>query len=322
MATTVMRRRKFIQRGSQALLAAMGADALRLPAADPTRLNRMKLDLTFPKLGMNCDQRRAIELAAQHGFQSVGADTSQIAAMSAAELASLDALRTQKGLVWGISGCPVDFRRDDATFEAGLAQLSAAGPNLKQLGLQGLTTWISPAHSELTYRQNFSLHVERMKRLDDVLSRFQLRLGLEYVGTQLGRFNRKHAFIHTAAEVLELIDATKGTQLGLILDSWHWWTTGETAADLASLKASQIVSVELNDAPEGIAREQQIDGQRRLPATTGVLPVADFLKAVAGTGFAGPVYAEPFYAPLREGTVEAAAEQVATSMKRALALRP
>lgn len=282
----------------------------------------MKLELNFPKLGLKCDQRRAIELAAQHGFPLVGGDSGQIAAMSATELDAVDLLRVQRELAWGTCGCPVDFRRDDATFAAGLQQLNALGPKLRRLGLTRLTTWLSPAHSELTYLRNFALHVERMKRLDEVLGRFELRLGLEYVGTQLGRFNRKHAFIHTSAEVLELIQATGAAQLGLILDSWHWWTTGETAADPASLTAAQIVSVELNDAPEGIAREQQIDNQRRLPAATGVLPVADFLKAIARTGYDGPVYAEPFYAPLREGTVEAAADQVAASLKRAFALLP
>jgi sugar phosphate isomerase/epimerase len=312
-------RRTFFERSGRVAVAAVVTGALPSVAADPQQPSRMNLDLNFPKLGMTCDQRQAVELAAQHGFSSVSGDSGQLARMTETDLASLDSLRLQKGLVWGTTGCPVDFRRDDATFDTGLAALSALGPKLKQLGLTRLTTWISPAHSELTYLQNFARHVDRMKRLDEILGRFELRLGLEYVGTQLGRFNRKHGFIHTAAEVLELIAAADASQLGLILDSWHWWTTGETAADLASLKAAQVVSVELNDAPEGLAREQQIDNRRRLPASTGVLPVADFLKAVANIGFDGPVMAEPFYAPLREGTVEAAAEQVAAALKRAFA---
>ncbi len=312
-------RRTFIEHSGRVALATVVTSALPSIAAGQPQPSRMKLDLNFPKLGMTCDQRRAVELAAQHGFSSVSGDSGQLALMSAADLASLDSLRLQHGLAWGTSGCPVDFRRDDATFDAGLAQLAALGPKLKQLGLTRLTTWISPAHPELTYLQNFAQHVERMKRLDELLGRFELRLGLEYVGTQLGRFNRKHSFIHTAAEVLELIAAADASQLGLILDSWHWWTTGESAADLASLQAAQIVSVELNDAPEGIAREQQIDNRRRLPAATGVLPVAEFLNAVAGTGFDGPVMAEPFYAPLREATVDAAAAQVAAALKRTFA---
>jgi len=190
------------------------------------------------------------------------------------------------------------------------------------LGVQRLTAWISPAHAELTYRKNFDRHVERMKRLDDALGRHELRLGLEYVGTQLGRFNRKHSFIHTSAEVLELIEAAHAGHLGLIVDSWHWWTSGEDAADLRRLTASQIVSVELNDAPEGLAREQQIDNQRRLPASTGVLPLADFMTALAAIEFDGPVYAEPFYAPLRQEPVETVASQVAEAMKRAFNLLP
>jgi sugar phosphate isomerase/epimerase len=319
----MIRRRHFLQRTGQAALmnGATKLPTVRAVGAAPDS-QRMKLDLNFPKLGMRCDQRRAIELAAAHGFQSVSGDTGQIAALSATELDQLDQLRRQHQLAWGTAGCPVDFRRDDDTFETGLRQLNDAGPKLKQLGLARLTTWISPSHSELTYLRNFKRHVERMKRLDEALGRFGLRLGLEYVGTQLGRFNRKHAFIHTAAETLELIDAAQSSQLGLILDSWHWWTSGENADDLAALQAAQIVSVELNDAPEGLAREQQIDNQRRLPATTGVLPVGEFLRAVAGTGFDGPVMAEPFYAPLREGTVEAAAGQVASALRRAFSQVP
>lgn len=280
----------------------------------------MKLDLTFPKLGMRCDQRHAVELAARLGFQSVGVDTGQIAAMSETDLDTLNAFRKSKDLVWGIAGCPVDFRRDEATFAAGLDDLSAVAPKLNRLGVVGMTTWISPAHPEFTYLKNFALHVERMKRLEVILAQNDLRLGLEYVGTQLARFNRKHSFIHTSAEVLELIEATKASHLGLVVDSWHWWTSGETVDDLRKLTGSQIVSVELNDAPENLAREQQIDGQRRLPASTGVIPMKDFLTVIASTGYSGPSYAEPFYKPLREQPVDVAAAQVAAAVKNAFAL--
>lgn len=316
-----MPRRAFLQQTSRTAGAALAVGALPGWSADAPPC-RMKLDLNFPKLGMTCEQRLAIELAARHGFASIGGDSSQLARMASAELAALNELRSRLGLAWGTCGCPVDFRRDEATFDSGLTQLDVLGPKLKEIGLTRLTTWISPAHGELTYRQNFALHVERMKRLDEALGRHGLRLGLEYVGTQLGRFNRKHGFIHTAAEVVELIAAAGASHLGLILDSWHWWTSGESAADIGLLTATQIVSVELNDAPEGLAREQQIDNQRRLPATTGVLPVGEFLRAVVATGFDGPVMAEPFYAPLRQAAVEDAAGQVAAALKRACAQLP
>lgn len=316
----MLNRRQFIDRGTLGVVASTIMGAWPLLAKDSPGKNQMKLDLTFPKLGMRCDQRHAIELAAELSFQSVGVDTEQVAAMSEADLDKLNAFRESKGLIWGIAGCPVDFRRDDATFAAGLKDFAVIAPRLSRLGIAGMTTWISPANSELTYLKNFALHVERMKRLEEILAENNLRLGLEYVGTQLARFNRKHPFIHTSAEVLELIEATGARHLGLVVDSWHWWTSGETADDLRKLAGSQIVSVELNDAPRNLPREQQIDNQRRLPASTGVIPMKDFLTAIASTGYAGPAYAEPFYAPLREQSVDVAAEQVATAVKSAFAL--
>ena len=38
-----------------------------------------------------------------------------------------------------------------------------------------------------------------------------------------------------------------------MLDSWHWYTAGDNRADLLSLKASDVVAVDLNDAPNGVA---------------------------------------------------------------------
>lgn len=280
----------------------------------------MKIDLNFGKLGMRCDQKLAIELAAKNGFQSVSGDSGQITRMSNSELDDVNALREKNNLLWGACGLPVDFRSSDERLGDGLEELRKVGPKLKHLGIQRMTTWISPSHGELTYMQNFKRHAVRLKQIDAVLAEFDIHLGLEYVGTQLLRFNRKHPFIHTSAEVLELIHATGGSHLGVLLDSWHWWTSGESVADLKKLEKSRIVSAEINDAPGGLAREQQKDNDRRLPATTGVLPLKDFLSAVDSTGFDGPLMVEPFYPPLRKMPVEKAAAEVAASLKRSIAL--
>lgn len=315
-----MNRRQFINRtGVSATVLAVAANTPGL-LAQRSPSYKMKIDLTFPKLGMKCDQTLAIELAAGNGFQSVGGDTDQISAMSDAQLDALNQLRASKKLVWGTCGLPVDFRRDDDRFKKDLAQLRKICPRVKRSGIPRMTTWISPSNGELTYRQNFNQHAERLEQIDKVLAENDIRLGLEYVGTQLLRFNRKHPFIHTSAEVLELIHVVGGTHLGLILDSWHWWTSGESVDDLKKIKKSQIVSVELNDAPVGIDREQQKDNRRGLPTATGVLPLKDFLTAVAGSGFDGPVMAEPFHAPLRELPPAEAAADVAKSLKAAMAL--
>ena len=61
--------------------------------------------------------------------------------------------------------------------------------------------------------------------------------------------------------------------MGCVLDSWHWWTAGETDRELLTLHATDVVSVDLNDAPAGIPLDQQQDGKRELPCATGVIPV-------------------------------------------------
>ena len=59
----------------------------------------------------------------------------------------------------------------------------------------------------------------------------------------------------------ELIAEIGTATVGVILDSWHWWQAGDTEADLLTLTAKDIVSVDLNDAPAGVAKEEQQDGR-------------------------------------------------------------
>jgi sugar phosphate isomerase/epimerase len=102
------------------------------------------------------------------------------------------------------------------------------------------------------------------------------------------------------AEMKELIAEIDRSNVGFVLDSWHWYTAGETKKDLLTLRGDQVVSVDLNDAPAGIPVDQQIDGKRELPTATGVIDAASFLGALREMGFDGPVRAEPFNDAVRK----------------------
>ena len=52
--------------------------------------------------------------------------------------------------------------------------------------------------------------------------------------------------------------------------------------------------VHVNDAPAGIARDEQIDTVRTLPMETGVIDLAGFMQAMQEIGYDGPVMPEPF----------------------------
>ena len=47
-----------------------------------------------------------------------------------------------------------------------------------------------------------------------------------------------------------------------------------------------------------MALEDQRDNQRELPASTGVIPIKDFVAALVDIGYDGPARAEPFNAAL------------------------
>jgi sugar phosphate isomerase/epimerase len=238
--------------------------------------------------------------------------------MSDEQIRDLAALLKTKGLSWGSAGLPVDFRQDEAKFDEGLDTLRRQAPAIQKAGVKRMGTWIMPGHDQLTYLQNFKLHTSRLRTVARMLADQGLRLGFEYVGTQLSRNSRKFPFIHTMAETRELIAEIGSDNLGFVLDSWHWWTAGESVADIASLRSEDIVSVDLNDAPAGVPREQQIDGQRELPSATGVIPVGQFLQALMGTGYDGPVRSEPFNKAVNELDNDAACAAVIAALKRAV----
>ena len=84
------------------------------------------MDLVCGAIGVGADQRKAIQLAHQGGFESVQPSPQELAQLSEGQLNELLGTLRESKLVWGAAGMPVEFRRDDATFQDGLT--AAAGP--------------------------------------------------------------------------------------------------------------------------------------------------------------------------------------------------
>lgn len=281
---------------------------------------KMKINLICGALGVEADQRQAIEYAAEYGFESVEAYPDFLAGLSDSQLQALKANLERKGLAWGSAGLPVEFRKDESTFQEGMKDLPRLAAGLRRAGVDRVNTWLMPCHAELTYLQNFKQHVRRLKEVAAVFQDHGRRLGFEYVGTATLRNSRKFPFIHTLAETRELVAAIGTGNVGFVLDSWHWWQADDTPEDILQLKNEQIILVDINDAPQGIPKNEQVDGRRELPATTGVIDIGAFLGALNRIGYDGPVRAEPFNQKLRDLDDAAALRATITAIKNALAL--
>jgi sugar phosphate isomerase/epimerase len=314
-------RRTFLRlSGASAMAALVIPRAVGADAESGSRARRMTISLAPGSIGVQADQLQAIELAHRHGFESVEPYGGHLAKLSSAELESLLGNLKDKRLVWGAAGLPVDFRGAEDRFQSGLKELPGIAAGLRRAGADRVGTWLTPAHDELTYLQNFRQHTERLREIALVLKDHGARLGLEYVGPATSRLRRRYGFVHTLAETLELTAAIGTGNVGVVLDSWHWYTARDTEAGLLALRPADIISVDLNDAPSGLAIEQQIDNRRELPAATGVIDLKVFLGALVRIGYDGPVRAEPFNQALNDLDNEAACAATVTAMKQAFAL--
>jgi len=305
------------------LLTAGVATAIgRTPsaAAEPPARRRMTIDLICGNLGVKATQGEAVDLARRHGFESVFPDAGELGRLSDAEVQTLLADLKAAGLVFGAAFLGVDFRKDDDTFARGLAELPAYARALQRAGVRRTGTWLPPSSESYTYLQYFKQTARRLREVGRVLADHEVRLGLEYVGPKTAWAARRYPFLHTLAETRELIAEIGLANVGLVLDSWHWYHAGDGPADVQALRNADVVAVDLNDAPADVPKDQQKDNARELPLATGVIDAAGFLKALAAIGYDGPVRAEPFNEAVRKMPAEEAVAATARAMKKAFAL--
>ena len=291
------------------------------PASNPgVKKRRFRAALVPSALGIRLNQGEIIDFAGRLGFEAVEPVLQFLAQASAEELASVKAKMEQLGLSWSCANLTVDFRGSEERFQAGLKDLPELARVLQRAGVDRLGTYIRPTHSELTYLENFRLHVRRFRAIAEVLQDFGLRLGIEYVGPKTSWSAGRFPFIHTLRELRELLAEIDHPALGYTLDSWHWYTAEESREEILTLPGKDVLIVHLNDAPAGIPVKEQIDSRRELPLATGVIDMKGFLSALVEIGFDGPAYVEPFQPRLREIPPEEALALVAESMKKCLAL--
>ena len=131
-----MNRRKFIK--TAALSATVSQVALHPAAFAQTRSSRRKMTMSLVcgSLGINVGQRQAIKYAHLFGFESVEARPEYLATLERREISELKRDLRKMQLVWGSASLPVDFRRDQATFQDGLQKLPKLAAALQRAGVR------------------------------------------------------------------------------------------------------------------------------------------------------------------------------------------
>ncbi len=146
-------RRNFLGAVGLRAWPAWSAVFARLAAAAGSS-RKFTLDLRCGAIGVGADLRKSIEYAHQFGFESV--EPPGVAGLAQAELDEVLAEMKAKNLVWGAAGLAVNFRGDEAAFQAGMKSFPQEAAGLRKAGITRMGTWLSPSSNELTYIANFA----------------------------------------------------------------------------------------------------------------------------------------------------------------------
>jgi sugar phosphate isomerase/epimerase len=231
---------------------------------------------------------QCLPLARESGFK--GIDVPLDATVPA------DAYRSglaQYDLTPGGASLRLPVNEDEAAFNERLAELPAFAARASAVGVTRITTWIASFSDNLPWKENFALHVRQLREVARILADNGCRLAMEFLGPRTIREGHRYPFISTLEPMIDLCDAV-GPNAGLLLDSFHWYTSLGTVEQLHTLENRRVVYVHICDAPASVPIERQQDQVRCLPGDSGVIDFARFFGALQEIGYDGPVAPEPF----------------------------
>ncbi|MBV8570584.1 MAG: sugar phosphate isomerase/epimerase [Acidobacteriaceae bacterium] len=213
-------------------------------------------------------------------------------------------LLTQLKLRPAVLDFPVEFRKDEESFRAGLKKLPQAAAFAAAIHCPRMITWIMSS-SDTPKDQLRELYLRRFSESAKVLAGYNVRLGLEFLGPLHLRKQYRYEFVWRMAEMLEFAKEC-GPNVGLLLDAWHWHLAGATTHDIINAGRERIVHVHFDDA-RSLPADQIRDDQRLLPGE-GVIDLTGFLRALQEIGYTDALSVEVFGRGLEKMTPEQAAK--------------
>jgi sugar phosphate isomerase/epimerase len=280
-------RRDFLERA--ALTSAVLACARTTDAADAMFIS---LNGAVTRGVSGADKAR---LAAKVGFGGVDWD------FGPAKTAGLDAtkalfaeLKIKPTIANLPMARPLPFNGEQAAFDQALTQLADDAAFCAAIGCQKMMV-VLPATSPTSKDEYRKVVRDRLAAISQVLQKSNVRLGIEFLGVQQFRMARAGGppptpFIWNLPEAASLAKDS-GSNIGVILDVWHWHHSGSTVADILAAGKERIVHVHVSDA-KAQPPEEVRDNQRVMPGE-GVIDLVGFFQALKKIGYDGGVSPEP-----------------------------
>jgi 2-keto-myo-inositol isomerase len=112
------------------------------------------------------------------------------------------------------------------------------------------------------------------------------------VGLAFEFLGKPRCAVPTLDMAIEIVERVDRDNVGLVIDTFHFFAGGSHLDDIARVPADRLFVVHLNGC-EDLPRSQLSDGHRLYPGE-GVIPVHEILTAIRGIGYDGTFSIEIF----------------------------
>lgn len=182
----------------------------------------------------------------------------------------------------GYFGLPVNpFANDEAAFQKSMTRLDEICAFAAAVDCpRGML--VMPPSTDTPKDELRKLALDRAQAMSEVLNRHNIRVGIEFLGPLYFRTRRKYEFMVTEPELIEFCKEA-GPNWGLVLDTWHWYLSGSTIAEIESAGKDRIVTVHISDARQ-MPPENVRDNMRVFPGE-GIIDLKGMFVALKKIGY-------------------------------------
>jgi sugar phosphate isomerase/epimerase len=313
-----MKRRQFIK--SSTAMAAVTALPIHTAFAKNANERKFKIALNPGIIGVKSNFSETLDYAIKYGYEAISPFTDEVMNSYAdAQLNEHLAKMKEYNISYDSTNIPVEYRKDKTRFNNDFNNLKKYCETMEKQGATRMNTWIISSHNELTYNENMKQHAYRLGECAKVMKDYGVSIGLEYLGMRTMMSGGRYPFIGSMKEGKELIGEIGESNVGFVLDSFHWFCANDTIDDIRTLKPEEIITCDINDARDGFTRIEQQDGKRELPMTTGQINMKDFMQGILDIGYDGPVRTEPFNKVLNDMENDEALQLNMKAIKKTMA---
>jgi sugar phosphate isomerase/epimerase len=134
-------------------------------------------------------------------------------------------------------------------------------------------------------RDDHAVAAERLVSVAELAAKYRIRIALEFIA--------RSRLLGSLPTALQLIRQAAQRNVGLCLDTFHFYAGVSKLEDLDELRPGEVEHVHFHDVPRTVPRELLVDADRIAPGL-GVIPLDKVVDALRRIGYAGALSVELF----------------------------